>query len=143
MHSIDEVGHWTLARILYELERYNGWGYDHEPRRLLYGAQAYRPLLSPDGNWLAVEVSQMSDLSVVRLFQRQGEILAATDTDITTRAWHKAMAGTNIQMGELSHARAQFAVWGGDAQTLSLALSATLPDDKSFETIITLALDLE
>ena len=116
---------------------------DGESRRLLQEAQAYRPVLSPDGDWLAVEVRLMSDLSVVRLFQRVGETLVATDPDITTRAWHWALAGTDVQLGELSHARTLVAGWDSDAQTLLLVLSATLPDDEPFETVITLPLDQE
>ena len=119
------------------------WGSvnDGEPRRLLHGAQAYRPLLSPDGDWLAVEVRQMSDLTVVRLFRRDGDTLMAADTDITARAWQWALADTNITLGELSGARTLVSGWDRDAQTLLLALSATISSsDQPFETVITFPL---
>ena len=119
------------------------WGRvnDGEPRRLLHGAQAYRPLLSPDGDWLAVEVRQMSNLTVVRLFRRDGETLVATDTDITARAWQWAVADTSITLGEMSGARTLVSGWDRDAQTLSLALSATISgSDQPFETVITIPL---
>lgn len=122
------------------------WGRvnDGESRRLLHGAQAYRPLLSPDGDWLAVEVRQMSDLTVVRLFRRDGETLVATDTDITARAWQWAVADTNITLGELSGPRTLVSGWDRDAQTLSLALSATISgSDQPFETVVSFPLERE
>lgn len=122
------------------------WGRvdDGDPIILLRQAQAYRPLLSPDGNWLAVEVRQMSDLHVVRLFRHDGERLVATDIDVTAHAWQLAAAGSNITPGELTHPRTHIFAWDSEAQTLSLALSATTPGiEQPFEMIITIQLDQE
>lgn len=121
------------------------WGRvnDGEPRRLLREAQAYRPVVSPDGDWLAVEVAQMSNLTVVRLFKRDGDTLVAVDSDVNNRAWRWALSGSGVQLNELSHTRTQVAGWGNEGQKLLLVLSATLPGGRPFETDITLPLDEE
>ncbi len=112
--------------------------------RLLEAAQAYRPLLSPDGHWLAVEVMQMSDLHVVRLFRREGDTLVPAQTNVTAVAWRSAATHYDIELDELAHARAQVAGWDSDAHTLSLALGATRPGvEQPFEAIITVQLDQE
>jgi hypothetical protein len=117
---------------------------DGESVRLLEAAQAYRPLLSPDGHWLAVEVMQMSDLHVVRLFRREGDTLVAANSDVTATAWQMVAAHSNLQLDGLVQPRTHVAGWDSDAHTLHLALSATIPEsEQPFETIITVPLDQE
>ncbi len=108
------------------------------------GLSISEPRISPDGHWLAVEVMQMSDLHVVRLFRREGDTLVPAQTNVTAVAWRSAATHYDIELDELAHARAQVAGWDSDAHTLSLALGATRPGvEQPFETIITVQLDQE
>jgi hypothetical protein len=66
-------------------------GVDGEPaRRLLGEAQGFRPVLSPDGRWLAVETRLMSNLTVVRLFRRDHNSFVPAGQDLTAAAWKRA-----------------------------------------------------
>jgi len=81
MHGIDEVEEWTLPRILYELEKYNGWGYR------LYHAHVKSPYLwsfsthytsgkyVADGTWSDTAVSrQCGAAAIIRRLEERGEI---------------------------------------------------------------------
>jgi hypothetical protein len=119
------------------------WGQvnDAEPSRLLAEAQAYRPLLSPDAKWLAVEVQQMSDLQLVRLFHRDGTKLVASDANVTAVAWQAAAAAGGFKPDELIQPRAWVAGWGDDGKSLSIGLSGSLPGyDRALETIVAVPL---
>ncbi len=119
------------------------WGRvnDAEPTRLLAEAQAYRPLLSPDGKWLAVEVQQMSDLQLVRLFRREKTKLVASDANVTAVAWQRAAAEGRFELDELIHPRAWVVGWDHNGKSLSLGLSGSLPgQDTTLETVVAVPL---
>jgi lysozyme family protein len=71
MHKFDEVAQWSLPRLLYELERYNGWGYR------LYHAHVNSPYLwgfsnhytsgkyVADGTWSDTAVSRQCGAAVI------------------------------------------------------------------------------
>ena len=119
------------------------WGQvnDAEPSRLLAEAQAYRPLLSPDAEWLAVEVRQMSDLQLVRLFHRDGTKFVASDVNITAAAWQAAAAEGGFEPDELIQSRAWVAGWGDDGKSLAIGLRGSLPGyDRAVETVVAIPL---
>lgn len=76
-HDLDQVSEWTLTRILFEFERYNGWGYR------LYHQHVYSPYLwscsnqytkgkyIADGTWSETAVSQQ--IGAVVLLRRLEE----------------------------------------------------------------------
>ncbi|QAA81070.1 hypothetical protein EI546_04710 [Aequorivita sp. H23M31] len=78
-HNLDKVDDWSLPRILYEFERYNGWGYR------LYHPHVYSPYLwsasnhyksgkyIADGTWSETAVSQQIGAVVLlrRLVERK------------------------------------------------------------------------
>lgn len=81
MHKIDEVVQWTLARTLYELEKYNGWGYrlfhPHVNSPYLWGfANHYRSgKYVADGTWSDTAVSRQCGAAVIiRRLEERGEI---------------------------------------------------------------------
>lgn len=115
---------------------------DGEPLRLLHDAQGYRPLVSPDGEWLAVEVRLMSDLEVVRLFRRDGNHFVAADKDVTAIAWRQVAAANDFELEALGHTKARVSGWGNKGTTLWLELSALRPGEQGqTETIVAIPLD--
>jgi hypothetical protein len=113
-----------------------------KPLRLLHEAQGYRPLVSPDGEWLAVEVRLMSDLEVVRLFRRDGVRFIAAENDVTAVAWQNVAAAHNFELDALSHTRARVAGWSNDGTILQLEMSASVPGEHSpLETVTAVPLD--
>jgi len=113
-----------------------------EPLRLLHDARGYRPMVSPDGEWLAVEVRLMSDLEVVRLFHRDGNRFVAADKDVTTVAWRQAAAADNFELEALEHTRARVSGWANNGTALLLELSSLRPGEQDqTETIVAIPLD--
>lgn len=113
-----------------------------EPIRLLHHAQGYRPLVSPDGKWLAVEVRLMSDLEIVHLFRRDGNRFVAADQDVTTVAWRLVMAANNIELEALTHTKARVSGWSNDGASLSLVLSAFEPNEQDWiKTVVSIPLE--
>lgn len=81
MHGINEVEDWTLPRILYELESYNGWGYR------LYHVHVKSPYLwsfsnhytsgkyVADGTWSDTAASRQCGAAVIiRRLEERGDI---------------------------------------------------------------------
>jgi lysozyme family protein len=81
MHGIDKIETWSLPRILYELEKFNGWGYR------LYHTHVKSPYLwsfsnhytsgkyVADGTWSDTAVSRQCGAAViVRRLEERGEI---------------------------------------------------------------------
>lgn len=79
--SLDKIREWPLTRILYELERYNGWGYR------LYHPHVYSPYLwscsnkytkgkyIADGTWSETAVSKQIGAAVLlRRLEERNEI---------------------------------------------------------------------
>ena len=113
-----------------------------ETIRLLYDAQGYRPLISPDGEWLAVEVRLMSDLEVVRLFRRAGDRFVIADKDVTAVAWRHVTNANKIEMQDLENTKARVSGWGDQGTDLRLELSALGPGELGLiETIVSVPLD--
>lgn len=113
-----------------------------EQLRLLHDAQGYRPLVSPDGKWLAVEVRLMSDLEVVRLFRRDGNRFVAADQDVTTVAWRQVAAAKNIELEALTHTKTRVSGWSNEGASLSLVLSAFRPGEQGWiETVVSIPLE--
>ncbi len=113
-----------------------------KPLRLLHEAQGYRPLVSPDGEWLAVEVRLMSDLEVVRVFRRDGGRFIAVEKDVTAIAWQKAAAAYNVELEALSQTRARVSGWSNEGTILQLEMSAFVPGEQSpLETVTAVSLD--
>lgn len=80
-HNLQQVGDWSLARMLYEFERYNGWGYR------LYHAHVYSPYLwscsnhyskgkyIADGTWSDTATSQqIGAVVLLRRLEERNEI---------------------------------------------------------------------
>lgn len=112
-----------------------------EPVRLLDDAQGYRPLASPDGKWLAVEVRLMSNLEVVRLFRRDGARFLSADKDVTAVAWRQVAAAHNVELEALEQTRARLSGWGHEGTSLRLALSATVSGEQGrLETVVAVPL---
>lgn len=102
-----------------------------EPLRLLHDARGYRPLVSPNGEWMAVEVRLMSDLDVVRLFRRDGNRFVAADKDITAAAWRQVAANEKIELEAMDRTKARVLGWSNEGTTLRLELSALVPGEKN------------
>lgn len=115
---------------------------DGKPLRLLHDAQGYRPIVSPDGEWLAVEVRLMSDLEVVRLFRRDENRFVAADKDVTAVAWQQVAEADNFELEALGHTKARVSGWGNKGTTLWLELSALRPGEKArTESVVAIPLD--
>lgn len=79
MHRIDEVVQWNLPRILYEIEKYNGWGYrlyhSHVRSPYLWGFSNHYSSgkYIADGTWSDTAVSRQCGAAVIirRLEERQ------------------------------------------------------------------------
>lgn len=80
-HELDKVNDWSLPRLLYELERYNGWGYR------LYHPHVLSPYLwsfsnhyisgkyIADGTWSETAVSnQIGAVVLLRRLEQRNEI---------------------------------------------------------------------
>lgn len=97
---------------------------DAPAQRLLTNGQDYRPVPSPDGRWLAVEVRLMSNLDVVRLYRREGTLLVPVAPDITTAAWARVRRDHGIDPEALDGARSHISGWENGGTALWLELSA-------------------
>lgn len=86
LQRLDRVGEWSLGRLLYEIERYNGWGYRlHHPDVLTpylwswsnhYKSGKY----VSDGRWSETAVSAQCGAAVLlRRLEERGEIEISTD----------------------------------------------------------------
>ena len=81
MHLLHTVRDWTLPRILYELERYNGWGYrlyhPHVCSPYLWGFSRHYSSgkYVADGTWSDTAVSRQCGAAVlIRRLEEMGEI---------------------------------------------------------------------
>lgn len=81
MHKVNEVAQWTLARILYELEKYNGWGYrlyhPHVNSPYLWGFSTHyhSGKYVADGTWSDSAVSRQCGAAVIiRRLEERGDI---------------------------------------------------------------------
>ena len=87
--NLDKINDWSLARILYELERYNGWGYR------LYHPHVYSPYLwscsnkyskgkyIADGTWSDTAVSkQIGAAILLRRLEERNEIILFSEPSL-------------------------------------------------------------
>ena len=69
MHGLDKIEHWTVARALYEFERYNGFGYIkrkvNSPYLWSYSTLYERGKYIADGKWSASAVSSQCGAAVI------------------------------------------------------------------------------
>jgi hypothetical protein len=79
--KLDQVDEWTLSRLLYELEGYNGWGYRlyhthvKSPYLWSYSNNYVSGKYIADGTWSDTAVSQQSGAAVIlRRLEERGEI---------------------------------------------------------------------
>jgi hypothetical protein len=79
------VKNWSLARVLYELERYNGWGYrlyhNHVNSPYLWGFSSHYTSgkYIADGTWSDTAVSRQCGAAVlIRRLEELGEIAPLT-----------------------------------------------------------------
>jgi len=98
-----------------------------EPQRLIEAAQQYRPVLSPDSRWLAVETRLFSDLQVVRVFRRDGDRFEEVDPDPVLATWARVASREGFLVEDVVRARASVAGWDDD-DVLILELSGDLPE---------------
>jgi lysozyme family protein len=109
MHKFDEVSQWNLPRVLYELERYNGWGYR------MYHAHVNSPYLwgfsdhytsgkyVADGTWSDTAASRQCGAAVIiRRLEEQGHIsplsaVAAADGPVLRYAHQVIPKGAELQ----------------------------------------------
>ena len=80
-HDLDRVSEWSLVRILYELERYNGWGYRlyhqhvYSPYLWSYSNQYTKGKYIADGTWSETAVSrQIGAVVLLRRLEERKEI---------------------------------------------------------------------
>jgi hypothetical protein len=85
LRRVDRVADWSLHRILYELEGYNGWGYRlHHPHvkspyLWSFSNQYTRGKYIADGTWSDSAVSGQCGAAVlVRRLEQRGEITVLT-----------------------------------------------------------------
>lgn len=106
LRRIDRVSDWTLERLLYELEGYNGWGYR------LYHAHVKTPYLwsfssqytsgkyVADGRWSDTAVSRQCGAAViVKRLEQRGDI-ASFDARPRTRVIPLRYANKVIDRGD-------------------------------------------
>ncbi len=89
MHGLHRIDEWSLARILYELERYNGWGYrkyhPHVKSPYLWAGSTHYSSgkYVADGTWSDTAVSRQAGAAVlIRRLQERGAI-SLPDAPIT------------------------------------------------------------
>lgn len=80
-HDLNRIKEWPLVRILYELERYNGWGYRlyhqhvHSPYLWSFSNQYTKGKYIADGTWSDTAVSQQIGAAVLlRRLEERHEI---------------------------------------------------------------------
>lgn len=80
-HSLNRVSEWSLERILYEFERYNGWGYRlyhthvYSPYLWSYSNQYIKGKYIADGTWSETAVSQqIGAVVLLRRLEERNEI---------------------------------------------------------------------
>ncbi len=92
MRGIDRIGEWSLERILYELEGYNGWGYrlhhQHVKSPYLWSFSNHysKGKYISDGTWSDTAVSRQCGAAVVvKRLEQRGEIPLLSE-QVTRRA---------------------------------------------------------
>lgn len=81
LHGLHRIEDWTLPRLLYEMERYNGWGYrSHHPHVLSpylwsYSNHYSRGKYVADGRWSDTAISNQSGgVVVIRRLEERHQI---------------------------------------------------------------------
>ncbi len=110
------------------------------PQRLMTKAQGYRPILSPNGAWLAVEPRLMSNLEVVRLFERQEIGFVPARLDVTRTAWERVSASGNLDPYQMDSARTRVHGWEDSGRKLVLELSVTGAKGEPKKVLVTIVL---
>lgn len=98
-----------------------------EPQLLLKEALNYRPVLSQSGQWLAVEMQLMSNLTVVRLFEMRNNQFTAVENDITRDAWRRVTSQKEINLNDVEAGSTYLSGFSNDESTLILELHGALP----------------
>lgn len=92
------------------------------PERLSIEAEDFRPVLSPNGAWLAVEARLLSSLGVVRLFKRAGDRFVAAAQNVTASAWRTAGAREGFDPDRVDNPQAFVHGWQDGGQSLEIEL---------------------
>lgn len=134
MKGLDKIEHWSVPRIAYELERYNGWGYRNFHRETLSpylwsGTQHYRRgKYVADGKWSPTAVSQQS--GAMALLKRLNEMEPSIKLDVPPAdpadEFHKTPEAPPppASMAQSSTGNTAIVVGGGGATTIATEISA-------------------
>ena len=95
LRKIDRVADWSLARILYELEGYNGWGYrkfhQHVKSPYLWSFSNHytQGKYIADGTWSDTAVSGQGGAAVlIKRLEQRGEISILTGQIAAAMSFH-------------------------------------------------------
>lgn len=89
------------------------------PQHLLKEGIAYRPVLSDDGQLLAVEVMLTSSITIVKLFDRRGDRFSEHPVNVTKYAWENLK---NKKELDLSSPKTLFSSWSENGSSVNLVL---------------------
>ncbi len=106
------------------------------PERLWIGAQDFRPLLSPNGAWLAVEARLMSNIGVVLLFRREGNRFVPAAQDVTGLAWKMAGERERFDPATVENPQTYVHGWENQGRLLQIKLRGLWGEEPEFREIL-------
>ena len=112
-----------------------------ERHQLPLQGQEYYPLPSPDGQWLAVEVQQLSNLRTLRIFEHSAEGPRETAVNASTYLWRHARELDGIDTDNIRYPAIRVVRWHPSSHALDVELRGETGDDAAYVKTLTLRID--
>lgn len=94
--------------------------------------QAFRPLPSPNGEWLAVEVQTLSNLRTLRIFRQSEHGFAETAQNASTYLWQQARVADAVDTDNIRDPAVGVINWLADSRGLNVELHAVLDSGEPY-----------
>lgn len=105
--------------------------------------RAYDAHASPDGRWIVIEVSVLSNLQTTRLTEWNEETETYGEpTDVSHRAWRQVAEKLDLALEDIENPRTRFVSWAEGGRHFRLAVSGWAPDGSEIDEIQAIPLDL-
>ncbi|NPA93796.1 MAG: hypothetical protein GXO58_00020 [Thermodesulfobacteria bacterium] len=76
-------------------------------------ARAYQVYLSPSGRLIVVEAQILSNLTILRLYERSNGCFKEVEPSLAEKLWHQVAQEQRFKVDEIQRARMKFMGWKG------------------------------
>ena len=89
-------------------------------------AIAYEPYVSPDATWIAVETQLLSNLQILRIYQKNAKgCYDEHQPSFSTTVWHDLLKNRAVRLEEIIHPRMDFLAWT-DSNKIKIHISGDM-----------------